>query len=314
MDGQKVVLIATAIVALGIFVMPSTVSLFSGQHYWYNISDGGNEVPCEKCHADIAEEMKQIAGPHTGETGHGRFKCDYCHRTFDLNDYDRAPSQNINQSIFSRYYYTYASGDGTGAQPGVEAHAASTVPCMYCHSGEDVGGYGTHDNYASDCCMCHHDGDDDHYYHGNRFYDGGGSPEECECIKCHPVIDEHALYVPPAGGFNLTANSSDTGELAAHKTFVTNSISNPDMEDANEACIACHTGIPVQINWTHAANLVLNATYIPSKKVPPTHFKAHDFSENGTVLVISYGNWSGGAKNDSWPSGDIDIWGKNTAP
>jgi len=314
MNGQKVVLIATAIVALGIFVMPSTVSLFSGQHYWYNISDGGNEVPCEKCHADIAAEMNVLVGPHTNETGYGRFKCDYCHRTFDLNDYGQEQSQNINQSIFSRYYYTYASGDGTGAQPGVEAHAASTVPCMYCHSGEDVGGRGTHGGFTSNCCLCHHDGDDDHYYHGNRFYDGGTSTEKCECIKCHPVIGDDVLYVPPAGGFNLTANSTDTGRIAAHKSFVMASISNPDMEDANEACIACHTGIPVQINWTHAANLVLNATYIPSKKVPPTHFKAHDFSENGTVLVISYGNWSGGAKNGSWPSGDIDIWGYNKAP
>ena len=120
---EKLVLVVTAVVAMGIFALPSTISLFAGQHAWYNISDGGNEVPCEKCHADIAEEMEQIGphgpGPHMGETGYGRFKCDYCHRTFDLNDYGGLPSQNINQSIFSRYYYTYASGDGTGAQPGV---------------------------------------------------------------------------------------------------------------------------------------------------------------------------------------------------
>ncbi|MCW3136768.1 MAG: hypothetical protein N2V77_07540, partial [Canidatus Methanoxibalbensis ujae] len=160
---EKLVLVVTAVVAIGIFALPSTISLFAGQHAWYNISDVGNEVPCEKCHADVAEEMEKITGPHTGETGHGRFKCDYCHRTFDLNDYGPEPNQNINQSIFSRYYYTYASGDGTGAQPGVEAHAASTVPCMYCHSGEDEGGKGTHGTFTSNCCLCHHDGDDDHY-------------------------------------------------------------------------------------------------------------------------------------------------------
>ena len=323
MDGQKVVLIATAIVALGIFVMPSTVSLFSGQHYWYNISGGGNEVPCEKCHADIAAEMDALVGPHTGETGYGRLKCGYCHRTFKIEEGDTDSSTNetkgydqyddVNTSLEAQYLYTYASGDGSGATPGKQSHAASTIPCMYCHSGGSQGIAGNHDPFSSKSCVCHgvDDGGDPYYYHGDRFYTGSDS-DPGECIRCHgtsPVRD-----VPPAGGFNLTANATDTGERAAHKTFVINSISNPDMEDANEACIACHTGIPVQINWTHARNLVLNATYIPSKKLPPTHFKAHNFSENGTVLVISYGNWSGGAKNGSWPEGNIDIWGYNKAP
>ena len=49
-----------------------------------------------------------------------------------------------------------------------------------------------------------------------------------------------------------------------------NSISNPDMEDANEACVACHTGIAVKINWTHAYSLEFNAT--PTLTLPPTHF------------------------------------------
>jgi len=315
MDGQKAVLIATAIVALGIFVMPSTVSLFSGQHYWYNISGRSNEVPCEKCHADVAAEMNVLIGPHTGETGYGRLKCGYCHRTFKIEMGDTNPSDSeapmggydqypdVNLSLEAQYLYTYASGDGTGATPGKQSHAASTIPCMYCHSGGSQGIAGNHGS-ASGCWNCHQM--DSPQPHNGRFQ------RDEECYRCHgnnPVRD-----VPPAGGFNLTANATDTGERAAHKTFVMNSISNPDMEDANEACIACHTGIPVQINWTHAMNLVLNATYIPSKKVPPTHFKAHNFSENGTVLVISYGNWSGGAKNDSWPSGDIDIWGYNKAP
>jgi len=306
---EKFILVVTAVVAIGIFALPSTISLFAGQHAWYNISDVGNEVPCEKCHADVAEEMKKITGPHTGETGHGRFKCDYCHRTFDLNDYGGLPSQNINQSIFSRYYYTYASGDGTGAQPGVEAHAASTVPCMYCHSGEDEGGIGTHGSFTSNCCLCHHDGDSDHYYHGNRFYDGGASPEKCECIKCHPVSGDYVLYVPPAGGFNLTANSSDTGKLAAHKAFVFDAIGNPDMEDANEACIACHTGIPVRITWTHAYSLEFNASYDRGLLLPPTHFNTSNYNTNGTVVAVSYGNWSGGANVGDWPSGNITIWG-----
>ena len=182
----------------------------------------------------------------------------------------------------------------------MEAHAASTVPCMYCHRGEDVGGYGTH-GYTSNCCLCHHDGDDDHYYHGNRFYDGGASTEECECIKCHQVIGGEVLYVPPAGGFNLTANATDTGSRAAHKTFVMDAISNTNMEDANEACIACHTHIPVKINWTHRVSLEFNVT--PELELPPTHFNVSNWNVNGTANVTVYGNTTGfGATNSSaWP-------------
>ena len=63
MNSQKIVLLAVAIVAIGIFALPSTVSLFSGQHSWYDLSEsvggtsGANNVPCVKCHADIADEM-----------------------------------------------------------------------------------------------------------------------------------------------------------------------------------------------------------------------------------------------------------------
>ena len=302
MDGQKVVLIATAIVALGIFVMPSTVSLFSGQHYWYNISGRSNEVPCEKCHADIAAEMDTLIGPHTGETGFGRMKCGYCHRTFKIEIGDTDPNTNeasgydqyddVNTSLEAQYLYTYASGDGSGATPGKQSHAASTIPCMYCHSGGSQGIAANHWSYQSNCWSCH--GMDSPPPHNGRFQ------RDEECYRCHgnsPVRD-----VPPAGGFNLTANASDTGERAAHKTFVINSISNPDMEDANEACIACHTHIPVKINWTHRYSLEFSC--VPEfEKLPPTHFNVTDWTLNGTYNITVYG-WRNGTGNTSeggWP-------------
>ena len=65
----------------------------------------------------------------------------------------------------------------------------------------------------------------------------------CECEW--KIINSVRMY-PAGGGFGLTIDTADTGNMAVHKTFVMNSISNPDMEDANEACIACHTGIAVK--------------------------------------------------------------------
>ena len=42
-----------------------------------------------------------------------------------------------------------------------------------------------------------------------------------------------------------------------------NAISNPDMEDANEACVACHTKIQVESNFNVTSSLVIsvNDTY-----------------------------------------------------
>jgi len=320
MNNRRLLLLAIAIVAVGVFALPSTVSLFSGQHRWYNLSTGTNDVPCEKCHADVAEEMNTLAGPHTGETGYGRLKCGYCHRTFKIEEGDTNPSDSeapnggydqypdVNLSLEAQYLYTYASGDGSGATPGKQSHAASTIPCMYCHSGGSQGIAGNHDPFSSKSCVCHgtDDGGDSYYYHGDRFYTGSSDSDPGECIKCHgtgPVRD-----VPPAGGFNLTANATDTGERAAHKTFVMNSISNIDMEDANEACIACHTSIPVKIRWTHGRSLEFNATYDKGLVLPPTHFNTSGYKANGTVEVTSYGNYSGGANTTKFPE-PVTVWG-----
>ena len=276
---KRMIMLAIALLAISIFVLPVTLSLFSGQHCWYNLTAGGNQVPCEKCHADVAEEMNALAGPHTNETGYGEFKCEYCHRTFDLNDYGQWHSQNINQSIFSNYYFTYASGDDMDAQPGVEAHAASTVPCMYCHSGEDVGN--PHPStFTAKSCSCHGsaDGGDPYYYHGDRFYTGSGE-NPGECVKCHKTGP--VTYVPPAGGFSLTTNATDTGSRAAHKTFVMNAISNPDMEDANEACIGCHTKIRVESNFNVTSSLMISVN--DSYNLSASYWNVVNISPDGYI-------------------------------
>ena len=110
MASKKIVLLSLAVVASGIFTLPATVSLFAGQHVWYDLSPDENDVQCEKCHADVAAEMS-CTGPHAS------MECWYCHKTANLTG------------------FTYASGDGTGSTPGKEAHAASTVECMACHEG-----------------------------------------------------------------------------------------------------------------------------------------------------------------------------------
>ena len=314
----KLLLITVILAATGLVILPNTVSLFAGQHYWYDLSgtagDIGGQVPCEKCHADVAEEMGAGVGPHMNETGYGRFECEYCHRTFWLEE-----SDDVNQTIYNKYHHTYAAVKQSYEQyePGKEAHAASTVPCMYCHSGAEWGWYHSY-TFTGKSCSCHGtaDGGDPYYYHGDRFFTGCSKDDpDCpvpateevpgECIKCHGTGPP--IYIPPAGGFNLTANTADTGSLAAHKAFVLEAIKDNTLTDANEACIACHTAVPVKINWTHARSIEFNITLGDTMITPygPHNWSITNWKPNGTAWVIVYGNTTGaGATNLSnimWP-------------
>jgi len=195
MQTQKIVLMTVAIVAIGIFALPGTVSLFSGQHTWYDLSAAGNDVPCKKCHAEIGDEMVSTGA-------HVNVKCEGCHRT-DAR-------------------VGYAGDWGGDVYPGQGAHAASTQECMTCHAPSNF----THYNLKQECGDCH-------------------------------VLP--LFTVPRAGGFNLTGDPDDTGEKAAHLQFVHDSMDEPLMEGANEACIACHTRVGVNITWTKKEYLEFTA-------------------------------------------------------
>jgi hypothetical protein len=201
MNTNKIALMAIAIVAIGIFALPGTVSLFSGQHTWYGLDETGNQLPCEKCHQDIQDEMVHADnGVHKGLAAPG---CD-CHRV---------------NTTTTRFGTGVADGDGVGdSNPGTEAHAAATIACMLCHE------------------------------QGNE------------------------LSYPFAGGFNQEAvydgstpvyyyNHSDGsgGEHAAHNAFINQAIKDPLMEDSNEACIACHTRVGVNITWSKNVYLEFTA-------------------------------------------------------
>jgi len=264
---KRMIMLTIALLAISIFVLPVTLSLFSGQHCWYNLSAGGNQVPCEKCHADVAEEMNALAGPHTGETGFGRLKCSYCHRL---------PPVWRRNTTFENY--TYASGDGTGSQPGVESHAASTIPCMYCHSGDKSGV--KHTGWASgNCWGCHQAPNQNPNY--RPAHEGRYTNSE-DCRRCHGNAHTgDVYYIPPAGGFSLTTNASDTGSHAAHKTFVMNAISNPDMEDANEACIGCHTKIRVESNFNVTSSLMISVN--DSYNLSASYWNVVNISPDGYI-------------------------------
>ncbi|MBE8538910.1 hypothetical protein [Geoglobus acetivorans] len=125
----KILLGMIVLIAVGVLLLPSTVSLFAGQHYWYNLENDTNDVPCQKCHADVYEELKN-SEYHWKNWGQQNAvdeqDCMECHQV--------AP-KNVRG-------ITFANGSanvGSGWQAGKEAHAAATVSCMWCHGTDSSG-------------------------------------------------------------------------------------------------------------------------------------------------------------------------------
>jgi hypothetical protein len=186
MSGIKMVLMLIAVVAVGIFALPSTMSMFGGQHTWYDLASDG--VPCVKCHADIYEEFSRSEVHTSFARRDASDGCCVCHRADS--------------------HLTYATGGGSSATP--TAHAASTIACMACHE------------FNADV----RDNNEGPFAHG--FEQPSGSP-----------FSYGGAGSPPQGSF--------ISNHTRHNAYVQGAVDSALMEDSNEACIACHTAIPVEI-------------------------------------------------------------------
>ena len=136
---MKIMWLFAALMGISLLYIPNTMSLFSGQHSYYNLDANGSQVPCRKCHGDIDMEI------HTGFI-HNNLTCSDCHR--------------IQKGV------QYASGDGENSTTsGTMAHAASTVLCKECHSEylnhtpdsihQSFIKYGEEHNSNDNCLACH---------------------------------------------------------------------------------------------------------------------------------------------------------------
>jgi hypothetical protein len=62
---SKIMLVSIAVLAVGLFAMPSTVSLISGQHQFISYDDDIQTLSCTNCHSDVT-----VTGVHgNGTTG-----------------------------------------------------------------------------------------------------------------------------------------------------------------------------------------------------------------------------------------------------
>lgn len=106
MSFNKKMLIVIALIGIGLWALPSTMSLFAGQHSFENIDATGNQIDCVKCHGDVKAELtgsgvSLITGT---KPPHSDFQCEYCHRM----EAGKASGDNS----YSSLSYTAVGSDG----------------------------------------------------------------------------------------------------------------------------------------------------------------------------------------------------------
>ena len=179
---SKVLLLSVAVIAIGLFAMPSTLSLFAGQHTFYN----GSEVKCEKCHADIYSELGNSL-ENTAHTAGVFADCEYCHKTNTTN-----LSVPISGTANANYTGTNVTGNAN-------AHAAVTMECINCHTGVDEELQGSEAAHGA-------------YYNASN---ASGATVKMNganvaCIGCHTHAYINVTWTR-AIGYNITSTANSTG-------------------------------------------------------------------------------------------------------
>ena len=169
---EKTILLLLAVMAIGMFALPSTLAMYTGQHDFVN----GTNVDCMKCHGagDI------IGNELNGSDMHVNFSCRDCHGY-----------QSVNIS------YSPNTNNSTG-------HAATLgVMCLDCHAGTGATSLGIADMDGNGVSItdefnmstaAHNDMFD--------FYNQASEDLDHMCIACHTTV---ALNL---GTGNISVNAS----------------------------------------------------------------------------------------------------------
>lgn len=132
----KMTLISIAIISIGVFVLPNTLAIFSGQH---TFDKAGNTTICAKCHSDVISEM-QSGSYHKSliPASGGNIECKGCHTASTiasnliiLGNHSGNASAGFNVGLDLRTG-NFTMANGTNAT-GNTVHAAITVECVSCH-------------------------------------------------------------------------------------------------------------------------------------------------------------------------------------
>ena len=205
MRGMQVLILAIAIVAIGLFILPSTLSMFVGQHTWYSVkSPDDMEALCVKCHKPEVDEWNaNIAAGGAHATFYDNYPdvsgCTICHQINEtiLENYD------LNITTLTGYGFEDFTQFGFDNTTDASAfkwrnqstpHAAIKVDCADCHYNATV--------QLSNSDSAHSD-----------FYNQSSATatDSAACIGCHTMTDMNISWYK-FGGLNINATINTTTE------------------------------------------------------------------------------------------------------
>jgi len=294
---MKLMWVLIALGGISIWLIPNTLSLFSGQHSFYNIDPVGNQIPCGKCHGDIDMEI------HTGFI-HNNFTCSDCHRVqkgvqFASGDdaYERLIYMNVTGPtlIRNRVLATTLQNYQRGNFP--KSITGEITIDQWAALGNDEVQLRNENNQYAGTMVPGDTGIIYNYEKENKISTYiNGVPKDYDIETQNSALDTRKITVYPYqdGSDNLTGAGSKVitpGTLAhasttiqcieCHSDYINNT---PDTiheafinygieHNTNDNCISCHTSTAVSINWTRPStiaietnsngnNITINRTYM----------------------------------------------------
>ncbi|MDP2841382.1 MAG: hypothetical protein Q8O17_03785 [Candidatus Methanoperedens sp.] len=186
---SKILLLSIAVISVGLFAMPSTLSLFSGQHTFTN----GSDVLCTKCHADVYSELSGATS--TAHRTTALKACEGCHQTGTITNVPKGDNTNI----------TFAMDINKSA-----AHSSVTLECVACHQAVGQNITASAEAHRS--------------FYWNSSYTANASANimtqnqtsvvlkgaNLACIGCHTHATVNVTW-RRAIGYNITADAGTTG-------------------------------------------------------------------------------------------------------
>ncbi len=185
-SSRKSLLLAVAVLAIGLYIMPSTLSLFSGQHTFIN----GSEVSCRKCHEDIYSEFTSGASQSPQAPHSSIANCRVCHVT-----------GSIDGGFAGNSLLTFETID-LNLKNDSKAHAAITVECVFCHDLVPAEITGVNESHR----VFYNSSKADSSTNGTNLLKGGNEA----CIGCHTHIWVNITWNRPVG-YNINATETSSG-------------------------------------------------------------------------------------------------------
>jgi len=216
MDRKNIIILGFAIVAIGLFVIPSTMSMFVGQHTWYSVRTADEQGKlCARCHwAEVSEWQNNVGGAHdTYKLPSGADPGCFCHQINEtrLEDYGFNPAEitDFGFEIFNESGNISNDSDSwlpewrTNTTP----HAAITIGCVDCH-------YNASDQLNQSTSA--------HRQFQAEARNATGASSNTACLACHTMIGLNITMERVWSGINITANHSNYTSDGWELTFEIN--------------------------------------------------------------------------------------------